>query len=386
MDKIKIRIDSLAFGGEGIGRVDGKVCFVRDALPGEVVVFNPRQQRSSYIRGELHEIVTPSPERTEPLCPYYGDCGGCQLQHITYEKEVFYKKSQAADLLRKIGGFAIREFDKIIPSKNFYYYRNSITLHRSGGKTGFYSRNGRDIVDIKQCCLADEYINKALSAGLSGNTKDRVTLKSDFKGKVWVSGNPGERFFTDRIGGKEMVLSPRVFSQCNRYITDKVAEVLGEWMGEKDADAVFFDVYCGFGLFSFLVKGDFAARIGMDNERTAIDCAKSTVRNSSFENMRFYRGTVEKDFCGLYERSRGRSNVIFLDPPRAGIKKQFVEWLSTVEGAGTLYYLSCDPARMARDLKSIVSKGRWTLGRTAVFDMFPRTRHIETMVELVCKA
>jgi len=380
----KVKIESLAFGGEGVGRMDGKVCFVKDALPGEQVLFRTIKESPKFIKGELEEILVPSLERIQPECRYYGDCGGCQLQHLPYERELFYKKEQAVQLIRRIAG--LKEFDcgDILPSRDPYHYRSSVTLHKSpGGGYGFFARDARTIIEILDCPIAEEVINRELGDISVSSGKDRVTLKADHNGRVWSTDRPGERFYVDRYGDTDIYVSPRSFTQCNREITEKISETLDEWMGDAGDETAFFDVYCGVGLFCFLLKRDFGVRIGMELERTAVDCAKTTVKNRQLENTKFYRGDAEKEFLPLFRKSKKQKNFVLLDPPRKGVGRPFLEDIRSEKDIDRMYYLSCDPARAARDIKIITSDSPWGLGRVRLFDMFPRTKHIETLIEFV---
>jgi len=380
----RVTIYSLAFGGEGVGRIDGKVCFVEDALPGEEVRFRTIKETDSYIKGTLLEVITPSPDRVKPACPYYGKCGGCQLQHISYKKELHYKREQAVELIRRIAGIKDFNCETIVASSDPYHYRSSVTLHRGkGGEIGYYARDARTVLEIKGCPIAEESINEALKKLPKGFKADRFTLKSDHNGRVWTSGKEGERFFWDKYREKEIVLSPRIFSQCNRYIAEKVSEIIDEWAGTVEEGTGFFDLFCGAGFFSFLTRAGYGVKIGIDSERTAIDCAKTTMRKYVPPNMKFYKAEVEKEFFKIFERNKLAKNTVLLDPPRKGLQKAFLEKLKSVPDITGIYYLSCDPARLARDIKLITEEGAWKLGRTQFFDMFPRTKHIETLAEFV---
>ena len=125
---MRTEIFSLAFGGEGIGKVDGKICFVEGALPGEEVEFEVLKDDPKFIKGRVIKILKPSDDRVEPECSYYKDCGGCQLQHISYEKELYYKELQVKDLLERISGLKDLVVGKIVPSEKPYNYRSSVTL------------------------------------------------------------------------------------------------------------------------------------------------------------------------------------------------------------------------------------------------------------------
>ncbi|MFQ5952550.1 MAG: class I SAM-dependent RNA methyltransferase [Candidatus Omnitrophota bacterium] len=372
---METEIYSMAFGGDGVGKVDGKVCFVKGAIPPEKVLFDVTKETSSYIKGDLVRVLSSSPDRVEPACRYYNKCGGCQLQHVSYEKELFYKREQVIELIKRIAGKEEFECAQIVASPDCYHYRSSVTLHKKGEKYGYFAGSSSPrgtIIEIEECPITNEAINKELSGLMVEGGREELTLKSDYKGSVWSSEKPGERFFLDRYGDVEMYFSPRTFSQANRYISEKMAEKLGEWIGEVPSGAAFFDVYCGVGFFSFLLKQDFEVRAGMDSSK-----------KKNLQNMKFYRGDVEKEFLPMFERLKKGLNVLLLDPPRKGTGRDFLDKIKIRDDINKMYYISCDPARLARDVKVIEEGSKWSLGKVAVFDMFPRTKHIEAMVEFI---
>jgi tRNA/tmRNA/rRNA uracil-C5-methylase (TrmA/RlmC/RlmD family) len=237
-------------------------------------------------------------------------------------------------------------------------------------------------MEIASCSIAEEAINGALPAAAKADDKDRLTIKADHAGRLWSSNKMGERFFPDTYAGKEMMFSPLAFSQANRHISVEMARVLGEWIGPERADTVFFDIFSGIGFFSFLLAPGFAKTIGADNDRVAISAAKTTAKEKGYEGMKFYILDAENEMERLYNSEKGKKNIALIDPPRKGLPAEFVEWLSFAEGLDEIYYISCDPARMARDIKAMTGGTNWRIGKSAMFDMFPRTKHIEAMVKL----
>ncbi|KJJ85290.1 RNA methyltransferase, TrmA family [Candidatus Omnitrophus magneticus] len=385
MKHFNVKIDSLSFGGEGIARVDGKVCFVKGALPGEEVSFLVSEESARYIKGYTEKIFSMSPDRMEPKCAYYGKCGGCHLQHLSYEKELFYKRQEAVELMKRIGGLKDFNFEGALiePSNKFYNYRSSITLHKNDkGKFGFFSTEGKDILPIDYCPIAEESINKEIKNIASSVKNSRVTLKADYLTKVFMSGRLGDRFFEDKYLDKNLVMSPRAFSQCNRYIAEKIAVRINEWGMDINESSGFFDVYSGVGFFSFLLNKNFKARIGIDSESIAIDCAKASMKKFfSKENFKFYRGEAEKEFFGIFSRNKLKNNIVLLDPPRSGLDRRFLEPFKKMKDISRIFYISCDPASLARDIKILTLDSDWKLSRLSFFDMFPRTYHIETLAE-----
>jgi 23S rRNA (uracil1939-C5)-methyltransferase len=386
MGDMRTEIYSLAFGGDGIGKVDGKVVFVRGAVPGDEVVFSPVKATDSYIKGELKELVVPSSDRETPACPFYGVCGGCQLQHLKYEKETEYKKEQVLELLKRVGRLGGFETGPIVPSCGPYGYRSSVTLHRGANGFGYFLRDSDDIVAITECPVAEKAISGLLREKKDFPFTDEVTLKADVKGKVWISDRAGDRFFEDTYMGFDMFFSPKAFSQCNRYIAGRIVSAIGERLGPPEKGDVFFDMYSGTGFFSFLSGKGFGSVVGMESSGISIDCAKSTMKKHGLKGTKFYKGDVDREFSGLYETHMGGRNFALFDPPRKGMTKGLIQKVVKAKRLEKVLYLSCDPANLARDAKMITESGKLRLARVEFFDMFPRTTHVETLAEFVRNA
>ena len=379
---MRVQIDALAYGGRGVSRSGGKVCFVQGALPGEEVLVRVVKDTPKYSEAVALDIVKRSCDRIEPVCPYFGSCGGCQLQHLSYDKELLYKESQVKELFRRIAGIELNEeFLDITASDEEYGYRTSVTLHKGKKGYGYYKEASHQIVEIAKCPVAVPSIGEDIAGIIGKEDKDEITLKADHNGKVWSSCRTGERFFLDNYRGKDIYFSPKAFSQCNRYISEKISETIEEWVLPGSGQAGFFDLYCGSGFFSFTVGGDFVSRIGVDESRISIDCAKNTAKTSGIKNIKFYRQQVEKSFFEIFEREKKRRNIFLLDPPRKGVDGSFLEKIKRNRDIHSLYYISCDPARMARDVKILIHGGDWRVDRIKPFDMFPRTGHVEVLGE-----
>ena len=378
MDKREIDIYALAYGGQGIGKIDGKVCFVEGALPGEKVRFAVRENKKSFMRGAVLEVLTPSKDRIEPACPYYGECGGCQYQHVNYEKELTLKAQQVSDIMSRIGGIKDFEYGPVLPSSACYGYRASITMHRSKTCYGYFSKDNKTIIEIDKCPLANHAINHKIPELFAISKKQDITVKSDSSGNIHISNHPGDRFYVDNFSGSDITFSPLAFSQANPYIASSMVKWLRESIGQQK-DNVLFDLFCGVGLFGILLRDLFDKVIGVDNSSIAIDCAVHTKKSLSAENIKFYCSDANRafpDFCNKMKKSAG---LVILDPPRSGINSTLAEYLACVENVECIYYISCDPATLARDSRIIAQKNKWKLIKLSCFDMFARTKHIETI-------
>jgi len=373
-----IDIYALAYGGMGIGKIDGKIYFIEGALPGERVSFTLDNEKKRFIRGKVKDILTVSKHRAKPICPYYGKCGGCQYQHLKYEEELAAKAEQVRELLKRIGGLEEYNFAGITPSSFHYGYRSSITVHKAAKGYGYFSKDNQTIIPIDRCALAVEPINDTIRSFSDLDKKKDVTLKHDNAGNVWISGRSGHRFFKDNFLETDITSSPLAFSQVNRQVTLSMLEVLRAW-AKEDKEDVLFDLYCGIGFFGILMRDMFKSVIGIDENSVAIDCAKATKKDLKSANLKFYLGNCDIDIPNYYERLCGKTNVIVIDPPRSGINKRLIEFLSSKKDFNRLFYVSCDPATLARDSKILIQDNKWKLDRIACFDMFPRTKYVESL-------
>lgn len=376
--QFEINIDKLAYGGAGIGRIDNKVHFIEGALPGEKVRFVKVLDKKRFAIGRATEILNASEDRIKPTCQYYEKCGGCQYQHLKYDKEVFFKGEQVKEALGRIGNLREFTFEGMTSSNLDYGYRSSITLHRSEKGYGFFAKDNKTIIPIDNCPIAKDAINKAINTLDPLKNKKDVILKCDKSQKVWIANYPGHRFFKDDFLGTELTFSPLAFSQTNQQVAAELVEKLCAWMQEEESQ-VLFDLYCGIGFFSVLLRGSFELIVGIDQSPIAIDCARTTKKALSIKNIKFYRGEADDSFSVCYEKLHKKTNTILIDPPRSGISKGLIDWLSALKHANSLYYISCDPAMLARDAKLLTQDKTWALDKVACFDMFPRTKHIETI-------
>ncbi len=378
MKQYEIEIYGLAFGGNGVGKIDGKICFVEGALPGEKVRFIKQIEKKKFDIGKATEILEASSDRVKPICPYYGECGGCQYQHLSYEKEAHYKAEQVKEILSRIGGFKEYAFDDITPCSSQYGYRSSITLHRSEKGYGYFAMDNKTIIVIERCPLAADVINDAISTLPSSEGKRNITIKCDNEGNTRISGYPGHRFFKDNFLNTELTFSPLAFSQPNKQVASAMVEILRMWM-KKEKRGVLFDVYCGVGFFGILLNDLFESIIGIDDNRIAISCALASKKDLAIENIRFYCEGADDKFPDYYGKLQGKVNTLLLDPPRSGISEGLIMDIAGLKDLNSIYYISCDPVILARDAKRLTKDGTWKLDRIACFDMFPRTKHVESI-------
>lgn len=426
-DHVDIEIDNLGVYGEGVGRKEGLIYFVEGALPGERVKIAVTEKRSSFARGELLSILRESKERVTPPCPLFDRCGGCQIMHLAYEKQLYYKQRRVQEALTRIGGLQSDLVAPCLPSPSPLAYRNKIQLPLdSSGRLGLYARHSHTIIPVDKClihCDLGEEVFHVVSRLLKAMpqpslrhlliktathtnealvvliTKTKEPLKTfaeavakeapSVKGVVQryepretnaILGSElctlvGQGWIEEELSGLRFKISPTSFFQVN----PAQAEVLYEKaLAEAEltgAERV-LDAYCGVGTLSLLFAKRAREVTGIETVGEAIADAKENAQRNGIDNAIFLTGKAEekiKEVKGI--------DVALLNPPRKGCEKSLLLSLAAKK-PGRIIYISCDPATLARDLKILVEKG-YTLKGVQPVDMFPQTMHVESIATLV---
>lgn len=380
-----VEIASVAHGGHGVCRIDGQVCFVAYALPGDTLRVRVARQTKGVLWGEILEVVDASPDRLPVETKHFGACGGCTWLHFAYPAQAHWKLQIVRDALSRIGGIDT-EPEWLEEASRRVGYRTRAEFHGKSGRLGFYALGSNEIRNTDPCPLLHPMLAQALErlqelradgpVDVTVNPEDARPLDAvmvwarrppaqkvqDFFPVVGWAGKPGDAgYFV--FDGVPVVNGS--FSQAslllNRMLVQKVHQML-------DTPATLLDLYSGSGNFSLTLDGVVDV-LGLDQNRDAITAA-NRLRPGA------YRVADESDFLLELEKPW---EAILLDPPRQGAK-EIVEALSA-SPAKRIVYVSCDPATLARDLKTLTGRG-WRLAETAVLDMFPNTPHVETVCRL----
>jgi tRNA/tmRNA/rRNA uracil-C5-methylase (TrmA/RlmC/RlmD family) len=364
MRVVDLKIEDIAFGGKGVAREQGKAVFVPYTIESELVSAEIVREKKQFAEAELVEVKQTSPDRVEPKCPYFGRCGGCAYQHISYEHQLAIKWRQVRDALQRIGKLKNVPMRPIIASPKQYGYRNRITVHAEEGVIGFYRRDSHQLLDIEACPISSDEVNRALA---------------DLRLQPRVR----DGHYTLRTSG-----SARMFSQTN----DEVANVLRGLVVNlvPPNQPLLIDAYCGAGLFAKALLDKFEHVIGIDWDKFAIAAAKK----NATANETYIAGEVatELEKVGAVHPNRRRANdihtgrvrsiaptTIIVDPPATGLSEAVRN--AIVELAPrTLIYVSCNPPTLARDLRELREK--FTIDSVTPLDMFPQTAEIEVAVHL----
>ena len=380
-DRIIIKIESIAFGGEGVGRIDNFVVFVPFAAPGDELEIEITGQKKKFARGKILKIRKPSPMRAMPLCRYYENCGGCCYQHLEYERQLEIKKKQVAEAFLKIGKIASPPVLEPIASPKIYHYRGKAQYHAEvvskGWEIGFLDISGGKLVDIERCEIMEETINEKLShlrenKQLRSNTDAQLTIWSDFFVDV-----PCKKESIVRAVKEKSFLVPRDgFFQANLYLTDQLVDQVCRLAATNEINTI-VDAYCGSGLFSIFLAPYAENVIGIEISEKSVKYAQINAENAGVKNVKFVHGDIEKVLQEKFLPPGNKIDLMVLDPPRIGCEKAVLKAMAAWQPQ-KIIYISCNPATQARDVKYLNECG-YDLRSLLPMDMFPQTEHIEVI-------
>jgi 23S rRNA (uracil1939-C5)-methyltransferase len=374
---VRVRIESLAAGGAGIARPEGKTCFVDFSAPGDLVSLRITEERRNWAKGEIREILEPSPLRAEPVCPLYGRCGGCSLQHLAYEAQLSAKAAILREAFARIGGAAARE-PRVRPSPP-WGYRNRVQFHclpSNRKKLGFKARQSPEIIPLAGCPVVDGAVMEALKAGelVPPPEKDRFTVYG--RGDLLLS-EGGQRRGRLPLWGREITIDAGVFFQSNAAALELLLEDLKVLAAGADRGRAMADVYCGVGTFAFFLEG-FTQTDLVEENKAALALARENLQG---EGRRFYALSGDAWVKGL--KAGAPWSLMILDPPREGLSPGLLGYL-VHKGPERLAYVSCNPATAARDFRELKSSG-YVLEELYLYDFYPQTAHIESLSYYVRK-
>lgn len=387
--ELELEIVSLTNLGMGIAKTNNWVVMVPYVIPGETVLARIFRNHKNYSEADLLRIVYPSEHRVEPKCGYFGNCGGCQYQHISYQEQLEWKRRHVEETFAKIGGIDV---SARVPlhADPIYHYRSKITPHhqkpRKGdiGAIGFLSATSRNrIIDIESCEIATSEINEQLVV-------ERLNLRHKAKNGKMRKGSTlllrhtlegvttnHAKVVTERVGDRVFQFKAGDFFQNNPNVLPKMVDHV---IAEASSTGLphLIDAYCGSGLFSISAASRFETCIGIEISETSIEWARANAHLNQITNCIYQVGDAKEIFQNV--RFDPKQSVLIIDPPRKGCDKAFLDQVAQFLPA-SIVYVSCDPATQARDVKELIRYG-YTISTVQPVDLFPQTRHIENVVTL----
>ncbi|MFN2617267.1 MAG: 23S rRNA (uracil(1939)-C(5))-methyltransferase RlmD [Thermoleophilaceae bacterium] len=430
-EELELVIDRLAYGGNGVGRTNGYVVFVRGAVPGDTVRARVTKSKRSYAEADTVELVTPSPHRVETGA----DHPGAPWQVLPYEFQLSEKQSQVRDALERIGGFEAPPVEPIVPAEELTGYRNKMEYSfgtDAAGELvlGFHRRGRFDVIDdVSRDLLASARVDELREAvkawsreqGLSaydrrehggllrnlvvregrrtGSLQARIvtspgqldaaglaaTVPAD--SLLWTRADSvaetthggetevvaGSEWLEEELSGLRFRISPDAFFQTNTEMAERLYGLARDLAGLSGRERV-LDLYCGIGTIALVLALDAGEVWGVELVERAVADAIGNARLNGVDNAQFFAGDVRTAMRPLLERS-GRPDVVVVDPPRAGLSSKIVRRLLEAQ-AGRIVYVSCNPTTLAPNARELVDAG-YALRTVRPVDMFPQTPHIE---------
>lgn len=389
---INIRIEDVAFGGSGVGRVQGMAVFIPFTVTHDEAAVEITSVRKKFALAEVKRILQPSEYRVAPACGYFGRCGGCQFQHIAYEQQLVSKEKQVRDIFARLGKFPSPPVLKIISSPDRLHYRGKADYHvrmDADGRLlslGFMQGASDSVLDIERCEIVAESINQscqalraALLAGDGKYRRDRQTIWSACEeGKVIAvpDDDAVPPPITRIVRGKRLVVPYGGFFQINTSLLDVLVEQVLKLADLTGVETV-LDAYCGVGFFSLFLAPLAENITGIEIVGPAIQCARENLQEAGCGNALFLRGDVGEVMEQKFTKRGRQADVVILDPPRSGCDRQVLDGVRKT-AAKKVIYISCNPATQARDLRYLVEAG-FSLECLQPLDMFPQTSHIEVI-------
>lgn len=352
--------------GRGISRINDKIAFIPNTIIDEVVKVKIIKEKKNFIEAEVIEYIKESPDRVYNICPYYKECGGCDLLHIKYEDQLKYKQDKIENIISRYTKENIK-INKIVPSDNIYNYRNKVTFQSKDNTLGFYKKSSNDIIKIDYCKLIDNKLNEYLK-----NINDygnKVVLRTN-----GIEVLDDDTYIIKNIGNYKFKVSIESFFQINDNVTYKMYEKIKEYCSSSIEDNI-LDLYCGTGTIGIYLSDKAKNVLGIEINKSAIHDAFENKELNNIKNIDFIASDVGK----VIDKIKFNPDIVVVDPPRAGLDNKTIETLIHINPK-KLVYTSCDPMTLARDLN--ILKEHFNIIELTPFDMFPNTYHVESVCVL----
>ena len=380
---LEVEIERILPGGMGLAHAGGKTVFVSLAAPGDRVRVRVEREQGNVLFASIAEIITPSQVRIEPPCPYFGRCGGCDFQQLTYEAQLAAKSEMIRDCLHRIARLENVPDIVVTPSRNEWRYRMRAMwqIDQDEHTIGYYERGSRRVCDVVDCAVLRPELQARLEEVRATEWRQ---IPADLKHLDVVAGEDGVSFAPPFAGFETRELSLTVRGEAYRYNAESFFQINPSLLGPLiefalgDASAASaLDLYSGVGLFTLPLSRQFKQVVAVESNPVAVRFARRNLQDAGLTNARVISAGVTEWFKNAPVRD---IDFILLDPPRAGAESAVIKGILDVQPK-QISYVSCDPATLARDLKKLVAGG-YRVESILAFDLFPQTHHVETVVRL----
>jgi len=404
-DTVTCRIEKLVYGGDGLARIDGRVVFIPGTAAGETVRARITQLKASFARARVEAIIDSAAERIPPCCRIEDrttgeafQVPGCVYDHLDYAAELQAKQQQLAAFLSRLTGNIDSVLLPPFAAPSALHYRNKIVLHTDRGprglRLGYRLEPSHQVIDMEACPLACDAINAALTDLRKSHSFQTLSPGANITfrhtphdGAVWWINReppsmPCAELLTEISPAGPLRVPRDGFYQVNPAVGDALVRTVAAWFAEVPAYSELLDLYCGVGVFGLACHAAGGTRLtGIESGRNAVAAAKLNAAALGVPAT-FLCRALGPDGVPLDTLvGDARRTTALVDPPRDGMDAAITRSLAA-SGIARLFYVSCDPATLARDLKIVLASNRYRITRACLFDMFPRTAHFETLVEL----
>jgi 23S rRNA (uracil1939-C5)-methyltransferase len=425
---VRGKITHIAFGGDGILRHEGLVIFVPFTAIGDEITCQILKVKKKFAYAQLLQVLQKSPDRIEPRCPYFGTCGGCQLQHLTYNAQLEHKSQSVSDSLKRLADLPLSSISPIVSTEFQWAYRRHVTLTLKSNfegalSLGYIGTDKRSLIEITHCPIFQESYDPIILQvrdfahklkcphGSEGKvvilknesegkyilsfhfqhlpyqavklTRDTLNLYSNWAGIILKA--PGffqsfgifiSQFTIDKLS---ISFSSEAFVQNHPEQSKKIYKAIREMA--KKSEGNILDLYCGIGITSLMMAENQRKVIGVESNAEAIKLARQNALNNHVDSVTFIQADVKNVVAKLIKKHS--PNLIVINPPRIGIEKDVLQALVTSKSK-ELFYISCMPPTLSRDLKHLCAEN-YEVVCCQSYDMFPQTAHVETLVHLELK-
>lgn len=397
-----LEIEKLDHQGRGISKINGKVIFIPNAYIGEIVEVEVIKDIKKYMEGKVIKYIKTSSDRIKYNCPYYHECGGCNIAHINYKKQLEFKKNTVIDIFKRYANLDINP--NICESEDKLHYRNKVVLHVENNKKGFYKDETNELVPIDNCLLLNKKLNDVIDSFtkrldisefkeillrtngeevLAKFTSDNELLNTNMvlRDKEDEEGEDANKYIKENaiifnLGKYKYAVTIDSFFQVNTKQTIKLYDKVRECIGKEKIETA-LDLYCGTGTIGIYISDLCNRVIGVEVNKSSVTCANYNKLLNKINNIEFIEGDVSTVI-----NNEMNPDLIVVDPPRSGLDDKTIFIIKEIKPK-KLIYVSCNPMTLARDIQKLSEE--YKINDIELFDMFPNTHHVESVCLLDLK-
>ncbi|WP_020396642.1 23S rRNA (uracil(1939)-C(5))-methyltransferase RlmD [Thiolinea disciformis] len=425
---VEASIESLTLEGQGVARIEGKTVFIEGALPQEKVAFRYTSHKAKHDEGRVETVLEASPDRVEPKCKHFNQCGGCSWQHIALDAQIRYKQKILLDNLKHLGKVEPKTIFEPLTGEGWAYRRKARmgarwVRKKESALVGFREKTGGLLAEIERCEILHDSIGSKIMAfrALVAELECRETLPQielavgdnnqaalifrhletlsasdhakilafcqahDFQMYLQAGGpdtvfrvwpEQAELYYAHPLFDTRIDFAPLDFFQVNQTLNRRMVQRALELLNPQAHETV-LDLFCGLGNFTLPLARKAQQVIGVEGDFAMVERARAAATANAIHNTDYFACNLMGDKLAQEAWLKGRYDKILLDPPRAGAK-EVIEQIGKVK-AKRIVYVSCDPATLARDAGELVNTHAYKLVGAGVMDMFPHTSHVESI-------